>query len=380
MSIYLDNAATTFPKPDRVYEAVTDAMRRIGASPGRGGYRRALEASRLVFQAREGLASLFCIGDSSRVIFTHSATEALNLAVHGILRPGDHAISTSIEHNSLVRPLRLAEKRGVEVTWVRGDCFGIVDLNDVRAAIRKNSRLLALSHCSNVTGAIQPIQEISSLTRGSGIALLVDAAQSAGSLPIDVMEMNIDILAAPGHKGLYGPQGTGLLYIAEGIELSPLIVGGTGGLSSLDEQSEELPERLESGTLNLPGIAGLKAGVEFVGSIGVPAIREKEAALVELLLEGISAIPGAVHYSPDNPAIRGGLVSFNVRDLDPAEICYRLDREFDIAVRAGLHCAPHAHRTIGTFPHGAVRVSPGFFNTHHDVETFLKALRSIVIK
>jgi cysteine desulfurase family protein len=380
MSIYLDNAATTFPKPDQVYEAVTDAMRRIGASPARGIYRQALEAGRLVFQAREGLASLFGIGDSSRVIFTHSATEALNLAVSGILRPGDHVVSTSMEHNSLVRPLKMAEKRGVEVTWVRGDRFGLVDLKGLRAAIRKETRLVALSHCSNVTGAVQPIEDISSLTRESETALLVDAAQSAGSLPLDVREMNIDILAAPGHKGLFGPQGTGFLYLAEGIELSPLIVGGTGGFTSSDEQPEELPERFESGTLNLPGIAGLKAGVEFVGTIGVPAIREKEAALVEHLLEGISAIPGAVHYSPSDPAMRGGLVSFTVNGMDPAEIAFRLDSEFEIAVRAGLHCAPHAHRTIGTYPHGTVRVSPGFFNTHDDVETFLLALRIIVVK
>jgi cysteine desulfurase/selenocysteine lyase len=380
MSIYLDNAATTFPKPEQVYEAVTDAMRRIGASPGRGGYRQALEASRLVFQAREAVASLFGIGDSSRVIFTHSATEALNLAVRGLLRPGDHVVTTSMEHNSLVRPLKLAEKDGVEVTWVRGDRFGMVDVRELRDAVRMETRLLALSHCSNVTGAVQPIQEISSLTRESKTALLVDAAQSAGSLPLDVREMNIDILAAPGHKGLFGPQGTGFLYVAEGIVLSPLLVGGTGGFSSLDEQPEELPERFESGTLNLPAIAGLKAGVEFVMSEGVSAIREKEAALVGQLLEGISSIPGAVHYSPSDPAMRGGVVSFTVNDMDPAEIGFRLDREFDIAVRVGLHCAPHAHRTIGTYPQGTVRVSPGFFNTHRDVETFLLALRSIIIK
>jgi selenocysteine lyase/cysteine desulfurase len=274
----------------------------------------------------------------------------------------------------------MAEKRGVEVTWVRGDRVGLVDLEELRSAIRKETRLLALSHCSNVTGAVQPIREIASLTRKYGTALLIDAAQSAGSLPLDVKEMNIDILAAPGHKGLYGSQGTGFLYIAEGIELSPLMVGGTGGFSSQDEQPGELPERFESGTLNLPGIAGLKAGVEFVMSIGVPAIMGKEAALVEQLLEGISGIPDAAHYSPGKPEMRGGLVSFTVKGVDPAEIGYRLDREFDIAVRAGLHCAPHAHRTIGTFPQGAVRVSPGYFNTSQDVETFLQALRSIVKK
>ena len=237
---------------------------------------------------------------------------------------------------------------------------------------------MAISHCSNVTGAIQPLEEIGSATRKNGTALLVDAAQSAGSIPIDVEGMNIDFLAAPGHKGLFGPQGTGFLYIAEGIELSPLVVGGTGGFSSLYEQPEELPERFESGTPNTPGIAGLKAGAEFVSATGVALIREKEKTLVELILDGIFNIPGALHYSPDDPAMRGSVVSFNVADRDPAEIGYSLDCEFEIAVRVGLHCAPEVHRTIGTFPYGAIRVSPGYFNTDEDIEIFLRALRSIV--
>lgn len=380
MSIYLDNAATSFPKPPQVYRAVELAMQEIGVAPGRGSHHRAIEADRLLFGAREEVASIFAIGDSSRVVFTHSATEALNLAVKGFLRQGDHVVSTTMEHNSLFRPLKLAGKVGVEVTWVRGDRFGIVDLQELRSAIRKGTRMLAISHCSNVTGAIQPIEEIGAMTRKSGVALLVDAAQSAGSIPIDVMGMNIDMMAAPGHKGLYGPQGTGFLYMAEGIEVAPLIVGGTGGSSTMEVQPEEMPERYESGTLNTPGIAGLKAGAEFISSIGVAEIRRMESLLVDQLLEGIFDIPGAIHYSPDTPSLRGGLVSFTVAGRDPAEIGYRLDTEFDIAVRVGLHCAPQAHMTIGTFPHGTIRVSPGYFNTPGDIEEFLRALRLIVAK
>lgn len=378
MSIYLDNAATSFPKPEAVYRAVEHALRGIGAGPGRGSHRRGLMASRLVFEAREAIAGLFGAGDSARVIFTHSATEALNLAVNGLLKPGDHVVSTTMEHNSLVRPLHLAGQNGVEVTWVAGDKSGVVESRQIASAIRGNTRLVAITHCSNVTGAIQPIGEIGSLTRKTGTRLLVDAAQSAGAVPIDVNSLGIDLLAVPGHKGLFGPQGTGFLYIAEGVELRPLLVGGTGGYSASVEQPDTLPERFESGTLNTPGIAGLKAGVEFVLSTGVAAIRAKETALVTQLLEGLKAIPGVVPHAPACAEMRGGVVSFTAAGHDPAEIGFRLDNEYDIAVRVGLHCAPSAHRTIGTYPGGTVRVSPGYFSSEQDIETFLGALRSLV--
>ena len=380
MSIYLDNAATTFPKPEQVYCAVDHALREIGVGPGRGSYRQALAASRLVFEAREAIAGLFGIKDSARVIFTHSATEALNLAVKGLLKPGDHVISTTMEHNSLVRPLHLAEQSGVEVTWVPGDHNGLVESRQIAAAIRVNTRLVAITHCSNVTGAILPIGEIGAMTRNAGIRLLLDAAQSAGTLPIDVNALNIDLLAAPGHKGLFGPQGTGFLFIAEGVELTPLLAGGTGGFSASDRQPDTIPERFESGTMNTPGIAGLKAGVEFVRTTGIAAIRRKEAELVTQLLEGIERIPGVVIYTPGSEEMRGGVVSFTLTGRDPAEIGFRLDSEYDIAVRVGLHCAPTAHRTIGTFPAGTIRVSPGYFNSGEDIEIFLRALSTIVNK
>lgn len=377
MPVYLDNAATTFPKPEQVYLAVEHAMREIGVGPGRGGYRRGVEATRLVFEARESAAELFGIGDSSRVIFTHSATEALNLAVFGLLVPGDHAVTTTMEHNSLARPLHLLSARGVEVTRVPCDRQGFVHPGDVAAALRPGTRLVAMSHCSNVTGAIQPIGEIGLLARQAGALFLVDAAQSAGTIPLDVAGLSIDLLAAPGHKGLFGPQGTGLLYIAEGAGLAPLMVGGTGGFSSGAEQPESLPERFESGTMNTPGIAGLKAGVEFVLATGIGEIREREGSLVAQLVDGLRAIPGVTLYGPDAPGLRGGVVSFTVRGLDPAQIGFALDSEYDIAVRVGLHCAPEAHMTIGTYPLGTVRVSPGYFNTEGDIEGFLRAMRSI---
>jgi cysteine desulfurase family protein len=378
MTIYLDNAATTFPKPEEVYLAVEHAMREIGVGPGRGSHRRGLEASRLVFDAREAVSSLFGIDDSSRVIFTQSATEALNLAINGLLEAGDHVVTTTMEHNSLVRPLKVAEQRGVEVTWIEANGLGRVECSQVAGAIRNNTRLVAISHCSNVTGTIQPIEEIARVTRKAGVLLLVDAAQSAGSITLDMRCTNIDLLAAPGHKGLYGPQGTGFLYVAKGITLKPLIVGGTGGFSSSEEQPWELPERFESGTLNTPGIAGLKAGVEFVGSVGVEAIRKKEAALVTHLIEGFTGLPGVVILSPKEPGLRGGVVSFTAPGYDPADIGYRLDNEFDIAVRVGLHCAPMAHRTIGTYPHGTIRVSPGYFNTIDEIDGFLNAMGVIL--
>ena len=378
MPVFLDNAATTFPKPDSVYRAVEHALRDIGVGPGRGGYKRGIAASRLVFEARELLAAFFGIGNSSRLVFTHSATESLNLAVNGLLQPGDHVVSTTMEHNSLVRPLHAWAAKGVEVSWVSADRQGFVTASQIAAAMRPKTRLVALSHCTNVTGTIQPIDEIGVLTKNAGVLLLIDAAQSAGYIPIDVEKLNIDLLAVPGHKGLLGPQGTGLLYIAEGLNLVPLLAGGTGGFSTGEGQPEVLPERFESGTLNTPGIAGLKAGVEFILDTGLEHIRRREQTLVSQLLEGLENIPGTIIYGPEKAEQRGGVVSFTVEGVDPASISYHLDRDFDISVRVGLHCAPLAHKTIGTYPDGTVRVSPGFFNTEDDIEVFIKALHTTI--
>ncbi|AJE03025.1 aminotransferase class V-fold PLP-dependent enzyme [Geobacter pickeringii] len=378
MSLYLDNAATSYPKPDAVYDAVNHALREIGVGPGRGVHRRGMAATRLVFEAREAVAALFGIADSSRVVFTHSATEALNLALFGLLLPGDHVVTTTMEHNSLVRPLHLLQARGVEVTWVEADRRGSVTPAQIAAALRPETKLVALSHCSNVTGSVQPIGEIGRATRSAGAHFLVDAAQSAGMMPIDAPALGIDLLAAPGHKGLLGPQGTGILYVAEGVELAPLMVGGTGGFSAGPEQPDAMPERLESGTLDTPGIAGLKAGVEFIRDVGIDVVAAKEQRLIASIVEGLAAMAGVTCHGPVPGEPRGGVASFTVAGMDSQEIGFRLDREYDISVRVGLHCAPDAHRTIGTFPGGTVRVSPGYFTSDRDVEEFLAALGEIV--
>lgn len=374
MSIYLDNAATTFPKPETVYEAVMHAMREIGASAGRGGHRRSLEASRLLFQARESIADLFSIPDSSRVIFTHSATEALNLALHGVLRPGDHVITTSMEHNSLLRPLYVLRKTGVEVTIVAAGSDGLVDPDVMRAALRPNTRMIAAGHISNVCGAIQPVGQLSAIARDAGALFLLDAAQSAGSVPIDVQALGVDLLAVPGHKGLLGPQGTGLLYVADGVPLRPLLAGGTGSSSSAEDQPDIVPDGFEAGTHNLPGIAGLKAGVDFVRDAGVDEIGRKERDLVAVVREQLAAIPGIALYGPTGPVDRAGVLSFTAAHMDSAALAFMLDQQFGIAVRAGLHCAPQAHRTLGTFPAGTVRLSPGWFTTPEEIAIFCAAV------
>lgn len=377
MSIYLDNAATTFPKPESVYQTMDRTSREVGVAPNRGGYRQSLAAARVLFEARESLASLFGATDSSRFIITHSATESLNLAVKGLIRSNDHVVTTSMEHNSLARPLHAAASSGCTVTWVNGDKDGYIRAEDILAALRDDTRLVAMTHCSNVTGALNPIQEIGPLLKERNVLFLVDAAQSAGSVPIDIKSMQIDLLAVPGHKGLYGPQGTGFLYIAPGIELDPLILGGTGSASSDLTPPAGLPERFESGTLNISGIAGLKAGVDFVLSQGVEQIQRHEFFLLERLAKGLSLIDGVVLRNGDLTKPRGSVLSFTVEGMDPSKTGFLLDRDFDIAVRVGLHCAPLAHKTIGTFPEGTVRVSPGFFNTEKDIDAFLAAVRKI---
>src|SRR5512133_1782419 len=374
MSIYLDNAATSYPKPESVYQAVMHAMREVGASPGRGGHRRSLEAGRIMFQAREAAAKLFCAPDSSRIIFTHSATEALNMALRGTLAACDHVISSSMEHNSLARPLHLLQRQGVAVTIVQAGADGRIDPADVARAVTPQTRMIAVGHVSNVSGTIQPIADLAAIAREAGALFLLDAAQSAGSLPIDVVSDGIDLLAVPGHKGLYGPQGTGLLYVASPVALKPLLAGGTGTNSTSEDQPDSLPEGFEAGTHNLPGIAGLKAGIEFVLEQGVEVIGAHERSLVSYAIERLQGVPGLVLHCPAEPAVRGAVLSFSVAGYDSSELAFTLDQRFDIAVRAGLHCAPRAHRTLGTFPKGTVRMSPGWFTTREDIAIFTDAV------
>jgi len=374
MSIYLDNAATSFPKPETVYQAVMHTMREIGASPGRGGHRRSLEAGRLLFRTREAIATLINTPDSSRIIFTHSATEAINMALRGTLRPGDHVITSSMEHNSLLRPLYLLRKHGIEVTIVAAGSDGRIDPDDVRAALRPNTRMVAVAHISNVSGTIQAVDLIAGIAREAGALFLVDAAQSAGCEPIDVVKSGIDLLAAPGHKGLLAPQGTGFLYAASTVPIKPLLAGGTGSSATDEEQPDTVPDGFEAGTHNLPGIAGLKAGAEFVLAQGVALVGEKERRLAGLAAERLADFPGVSICGSSDPAARGGVLSFTTTGMDPAALAFMLDQDFDIAVRSGLHCAPEAHRTLGTFPGGTLRISPGWFNTAEEIAIFCDAV------
>jgi len=375
MTLYLDNAATSFPKPEAVYAAVDHTLRFGAANPGRGGYRLSLEAGRMVLAARSAAARLVGMPDPARIIFVANATEALNLALFGVLSPGDRVVTTSMEHNAVVRPLRALADRGVEVVKVTAGADGFVAPADIRRACAPGTRMVAMTHCSNVTGTLQAIDEIGPWCRSQGILFLVDAAQSAGFFPIDIAAMAIDLLAVPGHKAIMGPPGTGFLCVGEGVQLNPLLYGGTGTRSMSDEQPEELPERLESGTLNVVGLAGLHAALEFLHEIGLNRFRAHERDLLRQLMEGLRRIPSARLFGPTDPTQHGGALSFTLEGLDPATVGFRLDDEFDIGVRVGLHCAPEAHRTIGTFPEGTIRVSPGWFNTADDIDRLLAAVR-----
>ncbi len=378
--VYFDNAATSHPKPESVYRAVDHFLREIGASPGRSGHRLGLSAGRVVLEARERLARLFNLGDSSRIILTVNCTEALNLAIKGLLRPGDHAVTSSVEHNSVMRPLRRLEAEGtIELTVVPCSSVGWLDPDDLRKHLKANTRLVVVTHASNVVGTIQPVEEIGSLTRARGIRFLVDGAQSAGALPIDLDVLGVDLLAFSGHKGLLGPQGTGGLVLGEGVELVPLKEGGTGSRSQHQTQPTHLPDRYESGTLNGPGIAGLAAGLTYVEDRGVEAIEKRLKELTSLVLDELDQTPGVTIYGPRDAEKQTAVVSFTLAGADAGELAAILDRRFSIMVRSGLHCSPAAHRTIGTFrrTRGTVRVSLGPFNTAEEVHYFGRCLREI---
>jgi cysteine desulfurase family protein len=380
--IYLDNAATSWPKPEAVYQAMDSLMRNTGASPGRSGHLLSITAARIIYETREAVAQLFGVHDPAHIVFTSNATEALNLAIKGLLHIGDHAVTTSLEHNSVMRPLRALEKKGIEVSVVNCSANGSLDPGDIERAIRPYTKLIVLSHASNVVGTLLPVAEVGRIAREHEVPLLVDAAQSAGCYPIDFEAMKIDLLAFSGHKSLYGPQGTGALCIREGIEslLEPLKYGGTGSYSEYEHQPEFLPDKYESGTPNTVGLAGLGAGVRFVMQEGLSNIREKEERLTKLLMDGLTAIPGVDIYGNSHPGDRVAIVSFNISGLTPSEVALQLEEDFRIMCRPGLHCSPVAHKTLGTFPEGSVRLSLGYFNSVHDIERTLEAVRQIARK
>ena len=352
------------------------AIRRAG-NPGRSGHSLSIRSARDLFVARERLAELFGVKDSSRFVFTENATYALNQAIKGILRPGDHVVTTSMEHNSMMRPLRRMEEAGVSVTVVPADRTGAVSAKAVAAAIGDRTRLVAVVHASNVSGAISPVAEIVRAARKAGAFTLVDAAQTAGSIPLSLSRVPVDLLAVSGHKGLLGPQGTGFLYVREGVPLVPLVEGGTGSRSESDHQPDFYPDALESGTRNSVGIAGLAVSLAWILRVGVETVRRKEKGMLAALLEGMAGVPGVAVFGPKDPARRVSLVSFLVEGMDPAAVGMRLEKKFGILVRSGLHCSPNSHRTLGTFPEGTVRVSPGPFTTEKDIARFLAALKQI---
>ncbi|MGC8810690.1 MAG: aminotransferase class V-fold PLP-dependent enzyme [bacterium] len=377
MAIYLDHAATSFPKPPSVYQAVMHVLRQVGGSPGRSDHRAAREANQIVQETREKIARLFAIPQAEQIIFTHNATAAINMGLKGLLNPKDHVLTSSMEHNSVVRPLRSLEEMGVKISIIPCSKEGYLDHLAFKKGLQRQTKLIVLTHASNVTGMIFPIEEIGHLARSRGILFMVDAAQTAGLLPIDVQKMKIDLLACPGHKSLYGPQGTGFLYVSKEINLKPLLEGGTGTNSESDKQPKVMPFYLESGTLNTPGIAGLGAGISFIMKEGLAKIWTKETQMTKLLMEGLKKISGLKIYGSLKAEERVPVISFNLNSIHPGHLAYLLDEIYNIGVRAGLHCAPHAHRTLGTFPYGAVRVSLGFFNKEKDVLALLKALKEI---
>ena len=380
--VYLDNAATSFPKPEAMLEAMMRYQRKIGGSPGRSGHRLSIEAGRVVYETREVLARLFNVDDPLRIVFTRNATEALNIALIGLLRSGDHVITTGMEHNAVMRPLRFLASRGVDLSVVPTSDRGELDPDDIRAAFRTNTRAVVLTHASNVTGTIMPVQEIGLLTRERGdIVLCVDAAQTAGALPIDVAAMSVDLLAFTGHKSLYGPQGTGGLYIRKGLDekIAPLMRGGTGSRSEFEEQPDFMPDKYECGTPNTIGLAGLAAGAAFILEQGVEVVREKEEALALRFLNHLHDLRGDVTvYGPLAAQKRIPLISFNLRNITPSDAALYFDEQWGVMCRPGLHCAPAAHRTIGTFPQGTVRFSFGFFNTEAHADLAAEALRQLL--
>jgi cysteine desulfurase/selenocysteine lyase len=376
-TIYLDNAATTWPKPEEVYRAVDVMMREHGANPGRAAYRMSVEAQRLTDETRQQVCRLFNAPAPERVIFTLNCTDALSLVLKGLIKSGDRVVSGPFEHNSVTRPLHSLRRRGAQLAVAKSTATFGIDLDHFRELCGDRVDYVVVSHVSNVTGCVSPIKEMARIAHERGGLLILDAAQSAGDLDINMHDLGVDVLAAPGHKGLYGPMGTGVLVLSAPLPVQAFREGGTGFQSESPEQPTEYPWRLEAGTINLPGIAGLAAGIRFVGSAGVSATAMNPAMLAQVLADELRQIDGVSVFC--DPAPRTGVVSFRLDAADVALTGTILDESFGIAVRTGLHCAPAAHQAIGTFPEGTVRVSFGRFNTSSDVDALVAAVRQMVL-
>jgi cysteine desulfurase family protein len=373
--LYLDNAATSFPKPPEVAAAIADFLNTSAGNPGRSGHHLSMAAHQVVAETRRALAGVLGVPDPHRLAFMVNATDALNTAIHGVLRPGDRVVSTGMEHNAVARPLHAAGGQGVEVRIVPCGRDGSLDLADLeRELVAAPTRLVVMTHASNVTGGLFDVAEATAIAHRHGALILVDAAQTAGVVPIDVAALGVDLLAVTGHKGLLGPTGTGALFVGEGLQLTPLRQGGTGSHSELLNQPGNMPDALEAGTLNTVGIAGLGAALKVIQRVGVAELRRHELAVTAELVSGLRGIDGVVVHGPSADAREVAVVSITVAGWEPTDLAAALDSSFGIAVRAGLHCAPLAHQSIGTFPGGTVRLSPGLDTTADGIAAVLTAI------
>jgi cysteine desulfurase family protein len=379
--VYLDHAASSWPKPEGVIEAMSEAVREYGANPGRGGHQLSQRASNVIYETRKLLAQLFGVKDPKNIIFFQNATQSINQALKGIQwKAGDQIIATMYEHNSVRRPLEyLHREYGVEIKYFQPNQNGQISMEHFDELLTNQTKLIVSTHVSNLTGAILPIKKIGLRAKEHQIPFLVDASQSAGMLPINVEEMGIDLLAFTGHKGLYGPQGIGGLYISPTVDLVPLLHGGTGSQSEAVDQPQSRPERYESGTVNTPGIAGLRAGIQFVMNLGLESIYEHERMLTHYALKRLREIKGVIVYGPDNGIERASVISLNLEGIDCQEVAYVLDQHYHIATRAGMHCTPLGHQSIQTDQIGTIRISFGYFNQKEEVDQLVKALEEIRI-
>jgi len=377
--IYLDNGSTSYPKPDEVYKSMDTFYRNFGVNPGRSGYNLCLKAGDMVKDTRRLLTKFFNGKDSDRLCFSYNSTDSLNLIINGMLEEGDHAITTTIEHNSVLRPLyHLHKFRGVEVDYIPFDRKGFVDPDDFPKKFRKNTKLVIVNHASNVIGTIQPLKEIGQHCRERGIPFAVDSSQSAGKFPIDIEDLNIDMLTFTGHKSLLGPTGIGGLYVGDGIEIRHTRAGGTGIKSELRTHLNEYPYRLEYGTINTIGIAGLNAGVHWIEKKGLENIYEHEMKLTKMLRDGLRDIEGVTMYCQDDLKNHIGVLLFNIDGIEAMTTGSILDNDYNIAARSGLHCAPLIHEQLGTIDiKGAVRFSIGSFNTKNHIKTAVNAVKEI---
>ena len=378
MGIYLDNAATSYPKPNQVAKSIYDFMVNNGTSSGRGSYKMAMKSDFLVYETRKLIGELFNFKNPKNVIFTSNVTESINLALRGILKKGDHVVTSSLEHNAVWRTLKTLEKEiNIEITKVPANEYGYTNPNDVKNSIKENTKLIVFTHASNVLGTIQPIKEIGKIAKENNILFLVDTAQTAGVLNIDINENNIDLLAFTGHKSLFGPMGTGGLIVNTDYEINPLKAGGTGGDSKYEYQPEYYPNKLETGTLNVGGIVGLREGIKFINNETIDKIHKREKMLISYALKKLQEVENIKIYGPQNEEDTVGVISFNIDNISAEEVVYNLDMKHNIMVRAGLHCSPNAHELIGTKDIGTVRVGIGYFNKFDDIDKLVFALNDI---